>query len=124
MAASNPLTPSNSDLSVQLLDKIFGAGWQSFGGNPSGFIQTILGVFDSALFAVVAVIGVYSLMMGIAEAAHDGVPLGKRYSRWMPFRIIAAGAFLAPVSNGIVRPGLHFRLLLFVSINEIQGFIE
>ena len=101
MAASNPLTPSNSDLSVQLLDKIFGAGWQSFGGNPSGFIQTILGVFDSALFAVVAVIGVYSLMMGIAEAAHDGVPLGKRYSRWMPFRIIAAGAFLAPVSNGI-----------------------
>ena len=101
MAASNPLTPSNSDLSVQLLDKIFGAGWQSFGGNPSGFIQTILGVFDSALFAVVGVIAVYSLMMGIAEAAHDGVPLGKRYSRWMPFRIIAAGAFLAPVSNGI-----------------------
>ncbi|MEC4683080.1 MAG: DotA/TraY family protein [Nitrospirota bacterium] len=99
MAAS--LTPSNSDLSVQLLDKIFGAGWQSFGGNPSGFFQTILGIFDSALFAVVAVIGVYSLMMGITEAAHDGVPLGKRYSKWMPFRIVAAGAFLAPVSNGI-----------------------
>ena len=101
MAGSNPLTPSNSDLSVQLLDKIFGAGWQSFGGNPSGFFQTILGIFDSALFAVVAVIAVYSLMMGITEAAHDGVPLGKRYSKWMPFRIIAAGAFLAPVANGI-----------------------
>ena len=101
MAASNPLTPSNSDLSVQLLDKIFGAGWQSFGGNPSGFFQSIIGVFDSALFAVVAVIALYSLMMGITEAAHDGVPLGKRYSRWMPFRIVAAGAFLAPVSNGI-----------------------
>ena len=101
MGGSNPLTPSNSDLSVQLLDKILGAGWQSFGGNPSGFFQSILGVFDSALFAVVAVIGVYSLMMGITESAHDGVPLGKRYSRWMPFRIVAAGAFLAPVSNGI-----------------------
>lgn len=101
MAASNPLTPPNSDLSVQLLDKIFGVGWQSFGGNPSGFFQTILGVFDSALFAVVAVIGVYALLMGITEAAHDGVPLGRRYSRWMPFRIVAAGAFLAPVSNGI-----------------------
>jgi conjugal transfer/type IV secretion protein DotA/TraY len=98
---SNPLNPSNSDLSVQLIDKILGAGWQSFGGNPSGFIQTILGVYDSALFAVVALIGIYSLMMGITEAAHDGVPLGKRYSKWMPFRIIAAGAFLAPVSNGI-----------------------
>ena len=101
MASSNPLTPSNSDISVQILDKIFGAGWQSFGGNPSGFFQSILGVFDSALFAVVAIIGVYSLMMGITEAAHDGVPLGKRYSKWMPFRIVAAGAFLAPVSNGI-----------------------
>ena len=101
MAGSNPLTPSNSDLSVQLLDKILGAGWQSFGGNPSGFFQSILGIFDSALFAVVGVIALYSLMMGITEAAHDGVPLGKRYSKWMPFRIVAAGAFLAPVSNGI-----------------------
>lgn len=101
MAGSNPLTPSNSDLSVQLLDKILGAGWQSFGGNPSGFFQSILGVFDSALFTIVAVIAIYSLMMGITEAAHDGVPLGKRYSKWMPFRIVAAGAFLAPVSNGI-----------------------
>ena len=101
MGGSNPLTPSNSDLSVQLLDKILGAGWQSFGGNPSGFFQSILGIFDSALFAVVAIIAVYSLMMGITEAAHDGVPLGKRYSKWMPFRIVAAGAFLAPVSNGI-----------------------
>jgi conjugal transfer/type IV secretion protein DotA/TraY len=101
MGGSNPLTPSNSDLSVQLLDKILGAGWQSFGGNPNGFFQTILGIFDSALFAIVAVIAVYSLMMGLVEAAHDGVPLGKRYSKWMPFRIIAAGAFLAPVSNGI-----------------------
>lgn len=100
-ASSNPLTPSNSDLSVQLLDKIFGAGWQSFSGNPSGFFQTILGVYDSALFAVVAVIGVYALMMGLAEAAHDGVPLGRRYSKWMPFRIITAGAFMAPVANGI-----------------------
>ena len=101
MAGSNPLTPSNSDLSVQLLDKILGAGWQSFGGNPNGFFQTILGIFDSSLFSIVAVIAVYSLMMGITEAAHDGVPLGKRYSKWMPFRMVAAGAFLAPVSNGI-----------------------
>jgi len=97
----NPLSPPASDLSVVLLNKLFGAGWTSFAGNPSGFLQTILSVFDSAMFAVLAVIALYSLTMGIAEAAHDGVPLGKRYSKWMPFRIVAAGAFLAPVSNGI-----------------------
>lgn len=93
----NPLTPSNSDLSVQLLNKLFGAGWQSFSGNSGGFLQTILSLYDTTLFAVLGVIAVYSLLMGIAEASHDGVPLGKRYSKWMPVRIVAASAFLAPV---------------------------
>lgn len=97
----NPLAPPSSDLSVILLNKLFGAGWTNFAGNPSGFLQTVLSVFDSAMFAVLGVIAVYSLVMGIAEAAHDGVPLGKRYSKWMPFRMVAAGAFLAPVANGI-----------------------
>lgn len=46
---------------------------------------------------MLGVIAVYSLLMGIAEASQDGVPLGRRYSRWMPVRIVAAGAFLAPV---------------------------
>ncbi len=93
----NPLTPSNSDLSVQLLNKLFGAGWQNFSGNSGGFLQTILSLYDTTLFAVLGVFAVYSLLMGIAEASQDGVPLGRRYSKWMPVRIVAAGAFLAPV---------------------------
>lgn len=82
-----------------VLDKIFGAGWQNFSVNSSGFLPTILSFYDTILFAVLGVIAIYSLSMGIAEAAHDGVPLGKRYSKWMPFRIIFASAFLAPVSS-------------------------
>jgi conjugal transfer/type IV secretion protein DotA/TraY len=93
----NPLTPSNSDLSVQLLNKLFGAGWQNFAGNSGGFFQQILSLYDTTLFAVLGIIAVYSLLMGIAEASHDGVPLGKRYSKWMPVRIVASAAFLAPV---------------------------
>jgi conjugal transfer/type IV secretion protein DotA/TraY len=93
----NPLTPSNSDLSVQLLNKLLGAGWQNFAGNSGGFFQQILSLYDTTLFAVLGIIAVYSLTMGIAEASHDGVPLGKRYSKWMPVRIVAASAFLAPV---------------------------
>ncbi len=91
------MTPSNSDLSVQLLNKLFGAGWQNFAGNSGGFFQQILSLYDTTLFAVLGIIAVYSLLMGIAEASHDGVPLGKRYSKWMPVRIVAASAFLAPV---------------------------
>ena len=101
MASSNPLTPPASDLSVILLNKAFGAGWQDFVQNPSGIFQTLLNVFDSALFAVLGVIATYSLIMGIAEASHDGVPLGQRYSRWAIFRIVYASAFLAPVAGGI-----------------------
>lgn len=93
------LSPSASDSSVQILDKIFGSGWQSFSVNSSGFLPTILSFYDTILFAVLGVIAIYSLSMGIAEAAHDGVPLGKRYSKWMPFRLIFASAFLAPVSS-------------------------
>lgn len=98
---ANPLSPPSSDLSVQLLDKLFGAGWQDFTPNSGGFFQSILTIFDGALFAILGVIATYSLIMGIAEASHDGVPLGKRYSKWMPFRMVAAGAFLAPVVGGI-----------------------
>lgn len=99
--SANPLSPPSSDLSVQLLDKLFGAGWQDFTPNSGGFFQSILTIFDGALFAILGVIATYSLIMGIAEASHDGVPLGKRYSKWMPFRMVAAGAFLAPVVGGI-----------------------
>ena len=99
--SANPLSPPSSDLSVQLLNKLFGAGWQDFTSNSGGFFQSILTIFDGALFAILGVIATYSLIMGIAEASHDGVPLGKRYSKWMPFRMVAAGAFLAPVVGGI-----------------------
>jgi conjugal transfer/type IV secretion protein DotA/TraY len=100
-STTNPLTPSESDLSVQLLNKLFGAGWQNFSGNASGFLQTVLTIFDSAIFSVLGIIAIYGLIMAIAEASHDGVPLGRRYGKWMPFRIVFAGAFLAPVANGI-----------------------
>jgi conjugal transfer/type IV secretion protein DotA/TraY len=100
-SSSNPLAPPTSDLSVQLLDKLFGSGWQNFGGNPSGFLQEVLGVFDAALFSVLGCIALYSLVISIAEASHDGVPLGRRYGKWMPFRLVYACAFLAPVAKGI-----------------------
>ena len=99
--SANPLTPPTSDLSLQLLNKLFGAGWQNFAGNSSGFLQKILTVFDSALFSVLGVIAIYALVMGIAEASHDGVPLGRRYSKWMPFRLVFACSFLAPIVKGI-----------------------
>ena len=97
----NPLTPSPSDTSVQLLDRIFGTGWNTIfssgGGTPASVFPTVLGVYDSVLFAILGVIVLYSLLVGIAEASQEGVPLGRRYSRWMPFRIVTAAGFLAPL---------------------------
>jgi len=101
MTSSNPLSPPASDLSVQLLDQVLGAGWQNFSGNASGFLQKILTVFDAALFSVLGCIALYSLVIAIAEASHDGVPLGRRYGKWMAFRLVFASSFLAPVVNGI-----------------------
>ena len=97
----NPLTPSPSDASVQFLNKIFGPGWNTLfssgGGSPASVFPVLLGVYDSVLFAVLGVIVLYSLLVGIAEASQEGVPLGRRYSRWMPFRIVTAAGFLAPM---------------------------
>lgn len=97
----NPLTPSPSDASVQFLNKIFGPGWNTLfssgAGTPSSVFPVLLGVYDSVLFAVLGVIVLYSLLVGIAEASQEGVPLGRRYSRWMPFRIVTAAGFLAPM---------------------------
>jgi conjugal transfer/type IV secretion protein DotA/TraY len=97
----NPLTPSPSDASVQFLNRIFGPGWNTLfssgAGTPASVFPAILGVYDSVLFAVLGVIVLYSLLVGIAEASQEGVPLGRRYSRWMPFRIVTAAGFLAPM---------------------------
>ncbi len=97
----NPLTPSPSDASVQFLNKIFGPGWNTLfssgAGAPGSVFPVLLGVYDSVLFAVLGVIVLYSLLVGIAEASQEGVPLGRRYSRWMPFRIVTAAGFLAPM---------------------------
>ncbi len=97
----NPLTPSPSDASVQFLNRIFGPGWNTLfssgAGTPGSVFPAVLGVYDSVLFAVLGVIVLYSLLVGIAEASQEGVPLGRRYSRWMPFRIVTAAGFLAPM---------------------------
>ena len=97
----NLLTPSSSDVSVQFLNRIFGPGWNTLfssgGGTPASVFPVLLGVYDSVLFAVLGVIVLYSLLVGIAEASQEGVPLGRRYSRWMPFRIVTVAGFLAPM---------------------------
>ena len=61
------------------------------------------GVYDSVLFAVLGMIVLYSLLVGIAEASQEGVPLGRRYSRWMPFRIVTTAGFLTlmPAAGGL-----------------------
>ena len=93
------------DIMTQMMNSLFGNGWQHFyasghgttsGGFPAMLAQMFQVYNSFVAVAVVAVLG-YSLSVAVASTAHEGVPLGKRYSSlWMPIRSVTGLAITVP----------------------------
>jgi conjugal transfer/type IV secretion protein DotA/TraY len=114
MSANTGTAPGSTgqdSAATSVLDSIFGDGWENFlhlaqnGASTSGDASSALGamfmLFNGAVMAATAIIVFYSVAVGIAQTAHEGVVLGKRYSSlWMPIRSVMGGALIAPVIGG------------------------
>ena len=109
------LTPSSSDTSVGVLNKLFGIPngqwhsiyYQTIGGIGQGSLFfNLLSDLDTVVLAWVAVTILIVMGIGAMNTAHEGKTLGQRYHTiWTPVRSATALVMLSPI------PGVGLSLI-------------
>ena len=103
---------SQSDLSVQLLGKVFGPGWDRLaetlaGGAGEGamgtLVYSLLSVLNAVCAIVVAWLCILTTLSAALGAAQDGTGIGGRRfsSAWIPIRLSFAMGAVTPVFGGL-----------------------
>ena len=113
--AQSLLTPTQSDQSVGILNKLFGipnGNWhsiyyQTIGGVGNGSLFfTLLKDFDLVVLAFVVITVFITMAIGVTSTAHEGKAFGNRYhALWTPLRSAFAMVLLAPI------PGVGLSLI-------------
>lgn len=83
---------------MSIFGPILGSGDETA---PAPLIGVAMGVLNSAALAIGALILTYKLLAGVAQTAHEGNLLGKRWSTlWGPLRVGLGAAALIPLQSG------------------------
>ena len=94
--ADSPFDAPSGDQSVARLVSPFA------GGNAAGQIATLFGGLNAAILLVGGLVAAYGIVSGIAQTAHDGELLGRRFSSlWVPIRVAIGLAAIVPLGNGL-----------------------
>ena len=89
--------PPPDDISVKILDQLFGG---LFNGGNDMFGAGIL-VFNGAILTIGGILAAYTVLAGTLGTAHDGEMLGKKFSSvWIPIRYSVGTALVLPVLPG------------------------
>lgn len=97
LAFAGPFDPPSGDISMKILDQIFG-GLVSNGNDAFG---SAIGTFNSAILVVGGILAAYTILAGTLGTAHDGEMLGKKFSSvWIPIRFCLGTALVLPVLPG------------------------
>ncbi|MDR3155063.1 MAG: DotA/TraY family protein [Deltaproteobacteria bacterium] len=111
------------DLAGRVITGILGKGWDSASGpdmseGAATLAREVLSSFNWLALAAVTVLFILTMLQGVAGAAAEGTPLGRRFSAlWMPLRFAAAMSFLAPVFKGLSLFQLAMLLCVGWSVN-------
>lgn len=103
-----PVAQRDTDIALQLLDKIFGVpgffGSLYDTGTPLPFqeaLQELFQFYSYALLLVGVIIFLYYALVLVAETAQTGTPFGRRFSHiWAPLRLVVAIGLLMPLTWG------------------------
>jgi len=111
-AVSGPFTPPDTDVSMKVLDALFG-NLGTFGAGGSDAFGAVMQIFNGAVLIVGGILATYTLLTGTLGTAHDGEMLGKKFSSvWIPIRYSLGTALVLPVING-----------QYATINWIVGWL-
>jgi conjugal transfer/type IV secretion protein DotA/TraY len=96
------------DYSGQFLDSLLGKGWDAFGSGQLGgeagseLMLQIFSAFNMVALCGVSALFLWVVMLSVVGSAHEGTPLGKRFSSlWMPLRFTLSIGGLAPIFKGL-----------------------
>jgi conjugal transfer/type IV secretion protein DotA/TraY len=84
--------PPSEDITVRMMDGLFGPGWPNYFNlqQPTGFegvFFELLHLMNFVALSAVAVISVYSVLVGVANTAYEGRTFGQRFHTvWAPVR--------------------------------------
>ncbi len=119
-------TPQN-DISVKIISRLWSDNWHNIGVDPnvsiaqndaSYFIYDAMNFFNTVVLAVVVVMMIWTTWSAVTGTAHEGVPLGRRFSTiWVPFRAAVGISFLAPIFSGLSILQIIILQLIVWSIN-------
>lgn len=96
-AFAGPFDPPPTDISVLVLNQIFGGLLQ---GGQNAFGDSIK-TFNSIILSLGGILAAYTILAGTLGTAHDGEMLGKKFSSvWIPIRYSLGTALVLPVIPG------------------------
>ncbi|MHA6897995.1 DotA/TraY family protein [Ralstonia pseudosolanacearum] len=99
-AAGGPFDPPDSDVSMKVLNALFG-NLGIFGAGGSDALGNVMQIFNGAVLIVGGILATYTLLAGTLGTAHDGEMLGRKFSSvWIPIRYSLGTALVLPVING------------------------
>jgi hypothetical protein len=95
--SGGPFSPVADDVSVKVINQIFGGlvngGNDAFGG--------AITTFNGAILIIGGILATYTLLAGTLGTAHDGEMLGKKFSSvWIPIRYALGTSLVLPVLSG------------------------
>ncbi|MEI7614329.1 MAG: DotA/TraY family protein, partial [Betaproteobacteria bacterium] len=94
--AATPFDLPSSDQSVTKMVAPFA------GDNASRQIATLFGGLNAAILFLGSLVACYGILSSIAQTAHDGEMLGRRFSSlWVPIRVAIGLAAIMPHGNGL-----------------------
>lgn len=130
--ASSPTAAVSSipstDLSVQGIQYFLANLWQvvsgsggaadAAGGAGAGVIADMMQAYNSFCAFALGLVVLYIMIIGIANSAHEGTPLGKQWnSLWTPIRVVGGMIFVVPVSALKGFSVLQALILFFVGLS-------
>ncbi|HHK5646414.1 DotA/TraY family protein [Serratia nevei] len=72
-----------------------------FGDSASSKISGLFGTFNAAVLFLGGILTAYGIFSGVAQTAHDGEMLGRRFSSlWVPIRVSIGIAAIVPINGG------------------------
>ncbi len=114
--AADMFSPTAGDMTIQtLMNPIFG-------DSASGKISGLFGKFNAFVLFLGGIMAAYGIFAGVAQTAHDGEMLGRRFSSlWVPIRVSLGIAAIVPFNGGYCPAQMVVNYVAIQGINIAAG---